>query len=84
MPARRATQQWKLTQTGAMAVWVWARSILRARHTVSPPVPAAFSGCVLSYVEEQADDWGFRHFQRDGKLYVDTRDDLGIFLIFQA
>lgn len=49
-----------------------------------PAVAAAFSGCVLSYVEEQADDWGFRHFRRDGKLYVDTRDDLGIFLIFEA
>lgn len=49
-----------------------------------PAVAATFSGCVLSYVEEQADDWGFRHFQRDGKLYVDTRADLGIFLIFEA
>ena len=49
-----------------------------------PAVAATFSGCVLPYVEAQADDWGFRHFTKDGRLYVDTRADLGIFLIFQA
>ena len=48
-----------------------------------PAVAATFSGCVFHYVEEQADDWGFRHFQKNGKLYVDTRADLGIFLIFE-
>ena len=49
-----------------------------------PAAAATFSGCVLSYVEAQADDWGFNHFQKDGRLYVDTRADLGIFLIFEA
>lgn len=48
-----------------------------------PGVACTFSGCVLGYVEAQADDWGHNHFEKDGKLYVDTRADLGIFLIFQ-
>jgi hypothetical protein len=48
-----------------------------------PAVAASFSDCVLHYVEEQADDWGLRHFQKNGALYVDTRADLGIFLIFE-
>ena len=49
-----------------------------------PMVAVAFSGCVLDYVVAQADDWGLNHFQKDGKLYVDTRADLGMFLIFEA
>ena len=49
-----------------------------------PAVAATFSGCVLHYVEEQADDWGLRHFYRGEDLYVDTRKELGIFLIFRA
>lgn len=49
-----------------------------------PAVAATFSGCVLHYVEEQADDWGLRHFMKEGRLYVDTREPLGIFLIFEG
>ena len=49
-----------------------------------PMVSMTLSGCALDYVAFQADEWGFNHFERDGKLYVDTRADLGIFLIFEA
>lgn len=48
-----------------------------------PAAAASFSGCVLHYVEEQASDWGLHWFRRDGKVYVDTRAGLGIFLIFE-
>lgn len=48
-----------------------------------PAVAASFSGCVLHYVEETANELGFAHFEQSGRLYVDTRADLGIFLIFE-
>ena len=48
-----------------------------------PAVAAAFSGCVFHYVEEQAEDLGLRYFRKEGRLYLDTRADLGIFLIFE-
>lgn len=52
-------------------------------HGHFPAVAVTFTGCVLHYVEEQADNWGHNHFIRDGKLYVDARADLGVFLIFE-
>jgi len=48
-----------------------------------PAVAAGFDGCVLPYVEAQAGDWGYPWFRKGGRLYVDTREDLGIFLIFE-
>lgn len=49
-----------------------------------PAVAATFCGCDLEYVQEAADDAGLASFTKDGKLYVDTRKELGIFCIFEC
>ena len=49
-----------------------------------PMVSVTFSGCVLDYVETQAEDWNLPCFEKDGMLYVDARADLGLFLIFES
>ncbi|MCQ2555345.1 MAG: hypothetical protein MJ171_06805, partial [Clostridia bacterium] len=48
-----------------------------------PVCAVTFSGAVFNYIEEQSDDWGYNHFRKDGKLYVDMRNDLGLFFIFE-
>lgn len=48
-----------------------------------PAVAATFGGCDLEYVAEAAEDAGLNSFAKDGKLYVDTRKELGIFCIFE-
>lgn len=49
-----------------------------------PAVAATFGGCDLEYVEEAAADAGLASFTKNGKLYVDTREELGIFCIFES
>ena len=43
---------------------------------------AAFSGCHLEFVEKRAYDLNLNYFHKDGKLYVDCRRTLGLFLVF--
>ena len=47
-----------------------------------PIVAAAFSGCHLEFVEKRAYDLNLNYFHKDGKLYVDCRRTLGLFLVF--
>ena len=47
-----------------------------------PIVAAAFSGCHLEFVEKRAYDMNLQYFKKDGKLYVDCRRILGLFLVF--
>ena len=47
-----------------------------------PIVAAAFSGCHLEFVEKRAYDLNLNYFRKDGKLYVDCRRTLGLFLVF--
>lgn len=47
-----------------------------------PIVAAAFSGCHLGFVEKRAYDMNLQYFMKDGKLYVDCRRTLGLFLVF--
>ena len=42
----------------------------------------AFSGCHLEFVEKRAYDLNLNYFRKDGKLYVDCRRTLGLFLVF--
>lgn len=48
-----------------------------------PGVAVTFAGGVFDYIEAQADEWGYHHFVKNEKLYVDMRRDLGLFLIFE-
>lgn len=48
-----------------------------------PGVAVTFTGAVFDYIEAQADEWGYNHFRRNEKLYVDMRQDLGMFLLFK-
>lgn len=45
-------------------------------------VTAAFSGCHLEFMEERAYDLNLDYFRRDGKLYMDCRHILSLFLMF--
>ena len=47
-----------------------------------PVVAAAFEGCHLEFVKKRAYDMNLPHFEKNGKLYVDCRRTLGLFLVF--
>lgn len=49
-----------------------------------PIVAAAFEGCHLDFVEKRAYDMNLQYFKKDGKLYVDCRRTVGLFLVFMA
>mgnify|MGYP002510074180 CR=1 FL=1 len=49
-----------------------------------PAVSATYSGCDLEYVREAAADTGLDVFERGGKVYVDTRNVVGCFSVFEA
>ena len=48
-----------------------------------PVVAATYSGCDLEYVKEAAADTGLPAFEKNGKVYVDTRDVVGCFSVFE-
>lgn len=48
-----------------------------------PVVAATYSGCDLEYVMEAAADTGLNAFEKNGKVYVDTRDVVGCFSVFE-
>ena len=50
---------------------------------VLPCIAMQFTGCCLDYVRFQAADKGLSFFDKESKVYVDTRDDLGLFLVFE-
>lgn len=48
-----------------------------------PVVAAVYSGCDLEYVREAAADTGLDVFEKNGKVYVDTRGVVGCFSVFE-
>lgn len=48
-----------------------------------PVVAATYSGCDLEYVKEAAADTSLPAFEKNGKVYVDTRDVVGCFSVFE-
>ena len=48
-----------------------------------PAVAATYAGCDLEYVREAAADTGLNFFEKNGKVYVDTRDVVGCWSIFE-
>ena len=49
-----------------------------------PIVSAAFSGCHLEFVKKRAWDMNLQYVEKNGKLYVDCRRIIGLFLVFMA
>ena len=49
-----------------------------------PVVAVTYSGCDLEYVKEAAADIQLTAFEKNGKVYVDTRDVVGCFSVFEA
>jgi len=49
-----------------------------------PVVSVTYSGCDLEYVKEAAADVQLPAFEKNGKVYVDTRDVVGCFSVFEA
>ena len=49
-----------------------------------PAVAALYSGCDLEYVREAAADTGLPAFAKNNRVYVDTRDVVGCFSVFEA
>lgn len=47
-----------------------------------PIVAAAFSGCHLEFIKKRAFDMNLNYFEKDGKVYVDCRRTVGLFLVF--
>ena len=48
-----------------------------------PVVAVTYSGCDLEYVREAAADTGLSAFEKNGNVYVDTRDVVGCFSVFE-